>query len=67
MFNKQELKKRYAERLKELKQLRREGHGPDFGWDVYAFQHGPKAELLARVNAWVNWIDPGAPVNWRGM
>jgi len=66
MFNKQELKKRYQDRLGQL--LSDEtafGEEPD--WDARAFLLGPQAELLARMNAHVRGIDPGEPVNWRGL
>jgi hypothetical protein len=62
MLNQKELNQRKDKRLKEL--AKQEG---DPGWDAKAFLRGPKAELLARVNAWVRWIDPGEPVNWRGL
>ena len=65
MFNEKELNRRKDKRRKELRKAG--GRAVDFGWDAYAFMDGPKAELLARVNAWVRWIDPGEPVNWRGL
>jgi hypothetical protein len=61
MFNEKELQQRYTKRMHELAER------GDPGWDASAFLLGPKAELLARVNAWVRWIDPGEPVNWRGL
>ena len=63
MFNEKELNQRKDKRLKELAGKK----ATDLGWEARAFMHGPKAELLARVNAWVRWIDPGEPVNWRGL
>lgn len=69
MFNEKELKVRYNRRLKEVQRIAFESGKPDysFGWDVTAFVNGPQAELLARLNALVRWIDPGEPVNWRGL
>jgi hypothetical protein len=61
MFNEKELNQRKDKRLKELAKR------GDPGWDAKAFMRGPKAELLARMNAHVRDIDPGEPVNWRGM
>lgn len=66
MFNEKELVDRKANRLSELdSDYAAWGHGP--GWDHLAFLHGPQAELLARMNAFVRGIDPGEPVNWRGL
>lgn len=61
MFNKQELKARKRRRLMELEE------SPEPDWDSKAFLEGPQAELKARLNAFVRWIDPGEPVNWRGL
>lgn len=63
MFNKKELAARKHRRCVELG-----GVAPsELGWDAYAFQDGPQAELKARLNAWLNWVDPGEPVHWRGL
>lgn len=69
MFNEKELRKRYNERLKEVRRIAQESSDLhyDFGWAVTAFVNGPRAELLARMNAFVRGIDPGEPVNWRGL
>lgn len=63
MFNEKELADRKHKRCEEL------GGVPpsELGWDAYVFLEGPQAELKARLQAFVNWIDPGEPVNWRGM
>lgn len=61
MFNKKELAARKRKRLIEL------GSGPEPKWDAYAFLKGPQEELKARLNAWLNWVDPGEPVHWRGL
>lgn len=69
MFTKKELKARYNRRLKEVQRIAHESGEIDysFGWPVVAFVDGPQAELLARMNAFVRGIDPGEPVNWRGL
>ena len=66
-FTKKELNQRIDARNKELKTAQEQRPDHEFGWDVYAYRRGAKAELLARLNAWVRWIDPGEPVNWRGL
>lgn len=66
-FTNKELNQRIDQRNKELAKAQAEKPDHEFGWDVYAYRRGPKAELLARVNAWFKWIDPGEPVNWRGL
>ena len=60
MFNKKELAARKSKRRAELE-------GTEPGWDAYAALESPRAELKARLNAWVNWVDPGEPVHWRGL
>ena len=67
MFDAKELKKRRNKRLKEIHQEVRETGVEEYGWAVTAFSFGPQAELLARMNARVQGIDPGEPVNWRGL
>lgn len=62
-FTKKELNQRKDKRLKELAGLK----DKDLGWDARAFVRGPQAELKARLNAWLRWVDPGEPVNWRGL
>ena len=62
MFNEKELEARYRARRREVNAM-----PEDPGWDAKAFMRGPQAELLARLNAFVRWIDPGEPVNWRGL
>ena len=37
------------------------------GWDAYAALISPQEELKARLNAFLNWVDPGEPVQWRGL
>lgn len=64
-FTKKELAQRKDKRLKELRKAG--GRGADHGWDAYAFLDGPRAELKARLNAFLNWVDPGEPVHWRGL
>lgn len=65
MFNEKELKQRYRKR--ELDLLKTGGRAADRGWDAHAFLQGAKAELLARMNAFVRGIDPGEPINWKGL
>lgn len=65
MFNEKELKQRYRKR--ELELLKTGGRAADRGWDAHAFLRGAREELLARMNAFVRGIDPGEPVNWRGL
>lgn len=65
MFNEKELEQRM--RRRELELLKTGGRAADRGWDAHAFRQGPQAELLARMNAFVRGIDPGEPVNWRGL
>ena len=64
-FTDLELEQRKVARLKELR--KDGGRGADHGWDAYAFLDGPGAELKARIQAWVNGVTPGDPVNWRGL
>jgi hypothetical protein len=61
-MNQKEINQRIEARNKALAKDKR-----DHGWNHTAYRKGPKAELLARLNAYIKGIDPGAPVNWRGL